>query len=52
MYFLYKNEYRIFKPVVITIRGLSRKEKSKGEEPIWVIIHIYIRGNVTMQLPV
>jgi hypothetical protein len=32
MYFLYKNEYRIFKPVEITIgRGLRQKgEKQRG----------------------
>jgi hypothetical protein len=43
MYFLYKNEYTIFKPVEITTRrGLSREEKNRGDEPIWVIIHIYM----------
>jgi hypothetical protein len=42
MYFPYKNEYRILKCVEITIRrGLSRKEKSRGNELIWVIIHTY-----------
>jgi hypothetical protein len=42
MYFLYKNEYRIFKPFEITIRkGLRLKEKNRGHEPIQVIIHIY-----------
>jgi hypothetical protein len=49
MYFLYKNEYRIFKPVEITIRRrLREKEKNRGDEPIWVIIH----GNATKKLPV
>jgi hypothetical protein len=43
MYSLYKNEYRIFKPVEITMRrGLRRKEKNRGDEPMWVIIHIYM----------
>jgi hypothetical protein len=43
MYFLYKNEYRIFKPVEITIRrGLGRKEKNREDEPIQAIIHIYM----------
>jgi hypothetical protein len=43
MYFLYKNKYRIFKPVEVTIRrDKGRKEKNKGDEPIWVIIHICI----------
>jgi hypothetical protein len=38
---VYKNEYRIFKPVEITLRkGLSRKKKYKGDEPSWAIIHI------------
>jgi hypothetical protein len=33
MYFLYKNEYRIFKPVEITIRrGLRQKGEKKLEE--------------------
>jgi hypothetical protein len=39
MYFLYKNEDRIFKPVEITIR---RKQKNGGDEPIQVIIHTYM----------
>jgi hypothetical protein len=35
MYFLYKNEYRISKPVEVTIRrGQGRKEKNRGDEPI------------------
>jgi hypothetical protein len=38
MYFLYKNEYRILKPVEIT----TRKEKNKRDEPIQVTIHIYM----------
>jgi hypothetical protein len=44
MYFLHKNEYRIFIPVEITIRrGLRKKgEKNRGDEPIRVIIHIYM----------
>jgi hypothetical protein len=41
MYSLYKNEYRIFKPVEIIIRkGLSRKKKNKGDEPNLAIILI------------
>jgi hypothetical protein len=37
------NEYRIFKPVEITIRrGLRYKEKNRGDEPIRIIIHIYM----------
>jgi hypothetical protein len=32
MYFLYKNEYRIFKPLEITIkRGLREKEENLRE---------------------
>jgi hypothetical protein len=51
VYFLYKNEYRIFKLVEIAIkRGLSGKEKNREDEPIQVIIHIY--GNVIMKYPV
>jgi hypothetical protein len=43
MYFLNKNEYRIFKPVEIMYeRNYRRKEKNRGIEPIWVIIHIYM----------
>jgi hypothetical protein len=30
MYFLDKSEYRIFKPVEITIRSGLRKEENKG----------------------
>jgi hypothetical protein len=37
MYFLYKNEYRNFKPAEITIKG----EKWR-REPILVIIHIHM----------
>jgi hypothetical protein len=43
MYFPYRNESRIFKTVEIIIRkGLRRKEKNEGDEPIWIIIHIYM----------
>jgi hypothetical protein len=42
IYILYKNDYRISKPVEITIRKKGRKEKNRGEEPIQVIIHIYM----------
>jgi hypothetical protein len=42
MYFLYKNEYRIFKPVETTIRRGLRQKKNRGDEPIWARIHIYI----------
>jgi hypothetical protein len=43
MYFLYKNEYRIFKPVEIILRrDYGKKEKNSKDEPIWVIIHIYV----------
>jgi hypothetical protein len=38
MYFLYKNEYRIFKPIEITIRRGLRYKGEKKE----VIIHIYM----------
>jgi hypothetical protein len=42
-YSLCKNEYRIFKPVKITIRkGLGRKKKNRRYESDWVIIHIYM----------
>jgi hypothetical protein len=41
MYFLYKNEHRIFKSAEITIRReLSRKEKYRGFESIPVRIHV------------
>jgi hypothetical protein len=43
IYSLYKNEYRIFKPVETTIKkGLRQKEKNRGDEPIQVIIHIHM----------
>jgi hypothetical protein len=42
MYSLYKNEYRICKPVEITIKRGLRKKKNRGDEPIQVIIHIYM----------
>jgi hypothetical protein len=43
MYFLYKNKYKIFKPVKISIRrGKGRKEKNREHEPIRVITHIYM----------
>jgi hypothetical protein len=41
IFFLYKNEYRTFKPVETTIRR-GRKEKNRGDEPIQVITHIYM----------
>jgi hypothetical protein len=37
---LYKNEYRIFKPVETTITRGLRKKKNRTDGPIWVIIHI------------
>jgi hypothetical protein len=43
MYFLYKNEYRIFKPIRITIRRELREEKNGGDESIQGIIHINIK---------
>jgi hypothetical protein len=43
MYFLYKNDYSIFKPVEIIIRrGIDRKAKNRGDEPIRVIIYKYV----------
>jgi hypothetical protein len=52
MYSLYKNEYRIFKPVEITIRrGLRYKgEKSRG----WTNsgYNTYIYENITMKHPI
>jgi hypothetical protein len=39
MYFLHKSEYRIFKPVEITIRRIRLKEKNR-DGTIHVIIHI------------
>jgi hypothetical protein len=42
-YFLYKNEYRIFKPVETTIRkGLGRKKKNQTVEPNWTAINIWV----------
>jgi hypothetical protein len=50
MYFLCKNEYRIFKPVEITIRrNEGRKEKNGGDEPIRDT-DVYIYGNVIMKV--
>jgi hypothetical protein len=44
MYFLYNNEYRIFKPIEFTIRrDYGRKEENRGGESIQVIIHIYVK---------
>jgi hypothetical protein len=41
MYFLYKNEHRIFKSVEIAIRsGRRQKEKYRGDEPMWLIVHV------------
>jgi hypothetical protein len=38
-YFLYKNGYKIFNPVAITIRrGLKYKGENRGDKSIWVII--------------
>jgi hypothetical protein len=47
MYSLYKNEYRILKPVKTTVRkGLSRMKKNRGDETNWCynvyIMEIYI----------
>jgi hypothetical protein len=43
MYFLCKNEYRILKPIEITIsRDKGRKKKNRGDERIRVIIHTYV----------
>jgi hypothetical protein len=40
MYFLYKNEHRIFKAVEIILRwDYGKKEKNRGDEPIHVITH-------------
>jgi hypothetical protein len=43
MYFLYKSEYRIFKPVEIIIRKGQRKKKSRRDEAIWTITLIYMK---------
>jgi hypothetical protein len=40
MYTIYKNKYTKFKPIETNIRGLGRKKKNRGEELIWVIMHI------------
>jgi hypothetical protein len=40
MYFLFKNEYRNFKPVEITIKKVERRKIE--EMPIQVIIHIHV----------
>jgi hypothetical protein len=37
MYILYKNEYRIFKPVEITIRRRLKDKEKNRDEPILVI---------------
>jgi hypothetical protein len=42
MYSLHKNEYRIFKPVEITITRGLRKKKNRVDEPIWVTLRIYV----------
>jgi hypothetical protein len=43
MYFLYENEYRIFKPVEFIIRrGYDKKEKNRGDEPTRDTIHPYM----------
>jgi hypothetical protein len=49
MYFLYKHEYRIFKPVEITIRKDLRQKGKKREDKL---IQVIIRGNVTRKLPI
>jgi hypothetical protein len=40
MYFLYKNEYKSFKSVEITIRRGLQQKGEKRDEPIQVIILI------------
>jgi hypothetical protein len=43
IYLLYKNGYRIFKPVEITIKwDWSIMEENRGDETILLIIHIHI----------
>jgi hypothetical protein len=43
MHFLHKNEYRIFKPVEVTIRrGLRQKGEKWRDESTQAIIHIYM----------
>jgi hypothetical protein len=52
IYFIYKNEYRSFKPVEITMR---RELRQKGEKYRgWTNsgYNTYIHGNVTVKLPV
>jgi hypothetical protein len=41
---MYKNEYRIFKPVEIIIRRRQRKKKNRADpdKPIWGLIDTYI----------
>jgi hypothetical protein len=46
MYFLYKNEYKIFKPVEITIRKGTKVERRKIEVNSSGY-NTYIHGNVT-----
>jgi hypothetical protein len=50
MYFLYKNEYRIFKPVETTIRG-AKVERRKTEMN-QLGYSTYIHGKITRKLPV
>jgi hypothetical protein len=50
MFFLYRNEYKIFKLAEITIRmGLGRKEKKRADN---LGYNTYIHGNVTRKLSV
>jgi hypothetical protein len=48
MYFLYKNEYRIFKLVEITIGRRLRKKGEKWRKWINLGYNIYAHGNVTL----
>jgi hypothetical protein len=52
MYFLYKNKYRIFKPVETTIRRGLRVERRKIEGMNQFSYNTHIHGNVTMKFPV
>jgi hypothetical protein len=52
MYFLYKNEYRIFKPIEITLKKETKVERRKIEGWINVSYNIYITWNVTIKYPV
>jgi hypothetical protein len=59
MYCLYKNEYRIFKPVETTIRKVLRqKKKNRRDEQInvkkyiYVYIYTYMHGSTTRKFPV